>query len=82
MSFHMRNLSVLNYAHGFTLWHYRTRDTAAEAVAPDYFHDAPFNVRDQDMMVISASDGGCMMVVGRDAEGRVTLAPMLNMGSV
>ena len=30
MSFIARDLSVLAYANGFTLWHYRTRDSLAD----------------------------------------------------
>jgi hypothetical protein len=34
MAFKSRELSVLAYANGFTLWHYRTEDSYAELVDP------------------------------------------------
>lgn len=30
MAYNAKNLSVLAYANGFTLWHYTTTDTAAD----------------------------------------------------
>ena len=32
-----RNLSVLAYANGFTLWHYRTGEPLAAVLAPELF---------------------------------------------
>ena len=38
MSFKNRNLSVIAYANGFTLWHYRANDDAIEELEhEDYF---------------------------------------------
>ena len=34
MAYNAAHLSVLAYANGFTLWHYKTADTAATALAP------------------------------------------------
>jgi FMN phosphatase YigB (HAD superfamily) len=34
------NLSVLSYANGFTLWHYRTTDLAADVDNVGYFNPA------------------------------------------
>ena len=40
MNFAIRNLSVLNYAQGFTFWHYRASGTPLDAVlAPGFFDD-------------------------------------------
>ena len=41
MAFAVRNLSVLAYASGFTLWHCKApKDPIEEVVAIDYFRDA------------------------------------------
>ena len=38
MAFAIRNLSVLAYANGFTLWHYRAgKDPLTEVQATDFF---------------------------------------------
>ena len=37
MAYSPRNLSVLAYANGFTLWHYTTSDTTADVMADGYF---------------------------------------------
>ena len=39
MAFESKNLSVLAYANGFTLWHYTSTDTAALIDSEDYFAD-------------------------------------------
>jgi predicted lipoprotein with Yx(FWY)xxD motif len=56
--FAARNLSVLAYAQGFTLWHYRADSAVAEACAPDYFAEASDLLARGDMMLVSARDGG------------------------
>ena len=40
MAFAIRDLSVLAYANGFTLWHYKTAGTLAATGAPGYFAEA------------------------------------------
>ncbi|MDR3126173.1 MAG: hypothetical protein LBT92_00905 [Rickettsiales bacterium] len=32
-----KNLSVLSYSNGFTLWHYKTDDDRAAVMGPGYF---------------------------------------------
>jgi hypothetical protein len=64
MAFSLRNLSVLAYAQGFTLWHYKSADENLIAVsAPGYFEDAADMFAAGDMMMISATDGGRMVVM-------------------
>ncbi len=53
-----RNLSVLAYAQGFTLWHYRAEEGVDDACAPDYFNEAGDLLAAGDMMLVSARDGG------------------------
>jgi hypothetical protein len=70
MAFSLRNLSVLAYANGFTLWHYK--DAAEDPMGvgqPGYFNDAGDMLAGGDMMMVSARDGGRMLCVVSDASG-------------
>jgi len=51
MAFRARNLSVLAYANGFTLWHYITEDTDAGVTAPGYFDPAAEMLRVGDVVI-------------------------------
>ncbi len=48
MSMNSKNLSVLAYANGFTLWHYKTADAKETVSTSGYFNDVAniFNVGD------------------------------------
>ena len=54
MAYATRNLSVLAYANGFTLWHYRTPDLAAEVDNAGYFNPASRMVRIGDFILLNA----------------------------
>lgn len=54
MSFTARELSVLAYANGFTLWHYRT--TADDLLGAGYFDSAQELLREGDQII--ANTGG------------------------
>lgn len=59
MSFTLRNLSVLAYANGFTLWHYKAgNDNLSESAHPGYFADAADLMAEGDMVMVSAAEGG------------------------
>ncbi len=59
MSFVLRNLSVLAYAQGFTLWHYRApTDSIVQVADPEYFEEAGDMLAGGDMLLASAADGG------------------------
>src|ERR1044072_4147190 len=63
MAFPIRNLSVLAYANGFTLWHYKSgKDPLSHVQAVDFFADAADMLSEGDMMMVSASDGGRILV--------------------
>lgn len=75
MAFKNNDLSVLSYANGFTLWHYRSGGDALAAItAAGYFNEAADLLRVADMVVvedstntvslrrISASGGGSVSV--------------------
>jgi hypothetical protein len=74
MAFSLRNLSVLAYANGFTLWHYKAGPTTlAQVVAQGFFAAAEEMLAAGDMMMVAAADGPAMLCVA--AEG----GPMLRM---
>jgi hypothetical protein len=76
MSFAIRNLSVLAYANGFTLWHYKAAaDAQATVGAPFYFNDAGDMLTVGDMLMVSAADGGRVVCVVPDAKG-IRTAPL------
>ncbi len=76
MAFALRNLSVLAYANGFTLWHYQAgQDTLPAVGSADFFHDAGDMLTAGDMLMVSAADGARMLCVASGAGGMLT-APL------
>jgi hypothetical protein len=72
MAFAIRNLSVLAYANGFTLWHYRAgKDRLAQVEKLDFFADAADMLAEGDMMMVSAAEGGGILTVAAGAAGEV-----------
>lgn len=61
----IRNLSVMHYANGVTLWSYKMLDTPlAEADNPAFWRFIlPDMMCDGDFVTISAQDGGAMRYV-------------------
>ena len=58
MAYQSKDLSVLAYANGFTLWHYSSEDTSASVLAANYFDDAADLLRVGDIVVINADTDG------------------------
>jgi hypothetical protein len=58
-TFSMRDLSVLNYANGFTGWHYKARDIQA----PGFFDDAADIMKIGDHVAVSSPYGGAMLAL-------------------
>ncbi|MBV9782995.1 MAG: hypothetical protein JO264_04170 [Acidisphaera sp.] len=76
MAFRIRDLSVLAYAQGFTLWHYKSGADALDEVAePDFFADAADMLAAGDMMLVSACDGGRIVVIA-PVGNRLTVTPL------
>lgn len=76
MDFTIRNLSVLAYAQGFTLWHYKAPAIALAMLArPGFFDHASDMLAAGDMVMMSASDGGQLAFVSAANNG-VTLAAL------
>jgi hypothetical protein len=69
MAFAIRNLSVLAYANGFTLWHYKASGEEQTTVAaPSFFRDAGDMLASGDMVMVSAPDyGGILNIIGDGA---------------
>ena len=51
MAYQSRDLSVLAYANGFTLWHYATSDAADVVDAQGYFNPAADMLRAGDIII-------------------------------
>lgn len=76
MPFVIHNLSVLAYANGFTLWHYKTEAGGLpDATLREFFHDASDLLASGDMVMVSSPEGGRVLCVAAGEAGMVT-APM------
>lgn len=58
MAYQSRDLSVIAYANGFTLWHYTTEDAAGTVDTAGYFNDASDMLRVGDMILANTDTGG------------------------
>jgi hypothetical protein len=86
MAFKHENLSVLSYANGFTLWHYRTTDLIADVDNVGYFNDAANVMRIGDFVFVNSGVGlvpthGVLVVVS-NANGVVDLSNVTPFGSI
>ena len=76
MAFAVRNLSVLAYANGFTLWHYKSENDALASVGRSGFFDSAGDMLAAgDMMMVSAADGARLLAMARDG-GKVVAASL------
>jgi hypothetical protein len=79
MAYQSKDLSALAYANGFTVWHYRTADLAAEIDNTGYFGGAAEMVRVGDFVLVNAGVGtvpthGVLVVVAAGGAGSVDVA--------
>jgi hypothetical protein len=64
MAFAIRNLSVLAYANGFTLWHYKAGpDNLALVERPGFFGNAADMLIGGDLLMVSAADGARVLAI-------------------
>jgi hypothetical protein len=76
MAFALRNLSVLAYANGFTLWHYKSgADPLTAASETGYFADAADLLAPGDMLMLSTETGGKIATIS-GAGKSIALAPV------
>ncbi len=85
MAFAAKDLSVLAYANGFTLWHYTTTDLAATVDTTGYFNSASDMIRVGDMIMANTdTDGtpvGGIFLVASNAGGVVDVANLTQVGA-
>lgn len=85
MAFAIRNLSVLAYAQGFTLWHYRANlptmgatlvppASMTEVCEAGFFDPAADMLAHGDMLLVSTPGAGRLLFV-TGTEGGVRIAP-------
>ena len=75
MAFQNKNLSVIAYANGFTLWHYKESATLATITASGYFSSLKNLMNTGDIILINGSNGSAIKVVSV-AEGVVTVGAL------
>lgn len=84
MAYLSKDLSVLAYANGFTLWHYATADTAASVDTAGYFNPAADMLRAGDIIVANLETAGTqkagLFFVRQAAGGAVDVADMTQVG--
>lgn len=56
MAFQNKNLSVIAYANGFTLWHYSAAETLSTITTSGYFDNVKTLMNTGDIVIINASD--------------------------
>lgn len=80
MAFQSKDLSVLAYANGFTLWHFTTADAAAEVSGASYFDAAADMLRAGDVILtnveVATAPAAKLYQVAANANGAVTLAAL------
>jgi hypothetical protein len=80
MAYDASNLSALTYANGFTLWHYKTPDAAADVDNNGYFNEAASMLRVGDFIFANANVDATMesgvFIVASNSAGVVNLANM------
>jgi hypothetical protein len=85
MAYNAANLSVLAYANGFTLWHYTTRDRAADAEAVGYFNKAAELLRVNDIIFANVDTGSTpaagMFLVKSIVNGVVDVSNMTSLNN-
>jgi hypothetical protein len=83
MAYDPKNLSVLAYANGFTLWHYRTPDWLTEFMTPGYFNDGAAMVRVGDMIIANLDIDNpqpetAIVVISKNFEDNVEVTGIIN----
>lgn len=85
MAYDASNLSALTYANGFTLWHYKTPDTAADVDTTGYFNEAASMLRVGDFIFANANVEATMesgvFIVATNSGGVVDVANITGFGT-
>lgn len=75
-SFAIRDLSVLAYANGFTLWHYKAA-TITNLLSSNFFADCADMMASGDHIHVSAPDGAALLNVTQTGANSVSVRKML-----
>ncbi|TCS61690.1 hypothetical protein [Varunaivibrio sulfuroxidans] len=85
MAYLSKNLSVLAYANGFTLWHYTTADVSTDVDTTGYFNTAADMLRLGDIIMANTntavSPAAGLFVVRQNAAGVVDVTDMTAIGT-
>jgi len=85
MAYQSKDLSVLAYANGFTLWHYTTPDTGADVDTAGYFNAAAHMVRVGDMILANVDTDGTpasgIFLINANTAGSVDVADLTAVGA-
>ncbi|MDQ2105955.1 hypothetical protein [Azospirillum isscasi] len=85
MAYLSKDLSVLAYANGFTLWHYTTPDAATLVDNSGYFNGASDLLRSGDMILANTGTAGIpaagVLVVAANAAGVVDVTNLSPFGA-
>lgn len=86
MAFASKDLSVLAYANGFTLWHYASPDADAAVAASGYFNGAADMLRVGDLILANVATGAAVpsagvFVVRTNAAGTVDVSNLTPFGT-
>lgn len=85
MAYQSKDLSVLAYANGFTLWHYTTADAATAVDTAGYFNAASTMLRVGDIIVANVDTAATMkaglFLVSSNASGVVDVNDLTQIGT-
>lgn len=85
MAFQSKDLSVLAYANGFTLWHYTTTDIATDIDTTNYFNTAANMIRVGDMIMANVDTDGTpaagLFLVNTNSSGVVDVSDLTTFGA-
>lgn len=77
MAFTFRNLSVLAYANGFTLWHYKATGDCLEQVGQSgFFANVDDMLAAGDIVMVSAIDGARIFCFSANSGDSLTAHPL------
>ena len=85
MAYDASNLSALTYANGFTLWHYKTPDVAADVDNAGYFNEAAAMLRVGDFILanvdVDATMESGVFIVASNSAGVVDVTNITEFGT-
>ena len=85
MAYQSKDLSVLAYANGFTLWHYTTADAAVSVDSAGYFNAAADMLRAGDIIIANVDSASApkagLFLVSTASAGVVDVNDMTQIGT-